>query len=59
MLVLTRHVGESILVGDDVEITVLEIRSGGKVRLGVKAPKHIEVDRREVRIQKEEEGRNA
>lgn len=47
MLVLSRKPKESIMIDDDVEIVVIEI-SGGKVRLGVNAPKHRKVDRREV-----------
>lgn len=47
MLVLTRHRNESIYIGDDVVITVVEIR-GDKVRLGVEAPKSVPVHRQEV-----------
>lgn len=47
MLILTRKVGESLLIGDDVEITVLSIR-GSQVKLGVKAPKEIAVHREEI-----------
>ena len=47
MLVLNRKVGEKIVVGDDVEITVVDIHSD-KVVLGVTAPKEIPVHRREV-----------
>ena len=47
MLVLSRHRDESIMIGDDVVITVVDIR-GDKVRLGVEAPKEIPVHRREV-----------
>lgn len=47
MLILTRKIGESLLIGDDVEITVLSIR-GGQVKLGVKAPKEISVHREEI-----------
>lgn len=47
MLVLSRHVDESLIIGDDVEIVVVEIR-GDKVRLGVKAPREVSVHRREV-----------
>ena len=46
MLILTRKIGESLLIGDDVEITVLSIR-GSQVKLGVKAPKEISVHREE------------
>ena len=47
MLILTRKIGESLLIGDDVEITVLSIR-GSQVKLGVKAPKEIAVHREEI-----------
>ncbi|MBL7106192.1 MAG: carbon storage regulator CsrA [Phycisphaerae bacterium] len=47
MLVLSRRKDESIMIGDDVEITIVDIR-GDKVRLGITAPKTIPVHRREV-----------
>jgi len=47
MLVLSRQKDESIMVGDDVEITIVDVR-GDKVRLGITAPKDIPVHRREV-----------
>jgi carbon storage regulator len=47
MLVLSRHRGEAIVIGDDVTITIVEIR-GDKVRLGVEAPKEVSVHRQEV-----------
>jgi carbon storage regulator len=47
MLVLSRQRDESIIIGDDIEITVVDIR-GDKVRLGVSAPKEISVHRKEV-----------
>lgn len=47
MLILTRKIGESLLVGDDVEITVLSIR-GNQVKLGVNAPKEISIHREEI-----------
>lgn len=47
MLVLTRRPGESVMVGDDVTITVLEVR-GDVVRLGIQAPRSIQVHREEV-----------
>lgn len=48
MLVLTRKVEESILIGDDVEIMVLGV-SGDKVRIGITAPREVEVFRKEVK----------
>ncbi len=47
MLVLSRQKDESIMVGDDVEITIVDVR-GDKVRLGITAPKAIPVHRKEV-----------
>ncbi len=47
MLVLTRKVNQSIMIGDEIEIVVLEVR-GEQVRLGIRAPKHVEVHRKEV-----------
>ncbi len=56
MLVLSRHRNEVITIGDDVEIKVLEIR-GDKVRIGISAPRHIEVHRQEVKEAIERYGR--
>ena len=47
MLILTRKIGESFIIGDDVEITVLSVR-GNQVKLGVNAPKEIAVHRQEI-----------
>ena len=47
MLVLSRQKDESIMIGDDVEITIVDVR-GDKVRLGITAPKEIPVHRMEV-----------
>jgi carbon storage regulator len=52
MLVLSRKVNESIMIGDDVEIVVLSIR-GDQVRIGVAAPIEVVVDRHEVAEQKQ------
>ena len=51
MLVLTREVDETILIGDDIAIMVLSIR-GTQVRLGIDAPRHVSIDRGEVRERK-------
>jgi len=47
MLVLERQVGESIRIGDNVRVEVVRVK-GGRVKLGIEAPKHIEVHRSEV-----------
>ena len=56
MLALTRKKGESLLLNNDIEVTVLEIR-GDQVKIGVKAPREVPVYRKEVylQIQKENE----
>ena len=54
MLILTRHLDESIVIGDDVVVTVVGVR-GVAVRLGVSAPRRVEVDRQEVRARKRQE----
>ncbi len=47
MLILTRRIGETVVIGDDVDITVLGVK-GNQVRLGVKAPKEVSVHREEI-----------
>ena len=61
MLILTRRVGETLMVGDNVTVTVLGVK-GNQVRIGVNAPKDVAVHREEIydRIQKEQsEGKTA
>jgi carbon storage regulator len=60
MLILTRRVGETLMVGDDVTVTVLGVK-GNQVRIGVNAPKDVAVHREEIydRIRKENEGGDA
>lgn len=47
MLILTRRVGETIVIGDDVTVTVLGVK-GNQVRVGISAPKHVAVRREEI-----------
>jgi carbon storage regulator len=47
MLVLSRHRDETIMIGDDIELTIVDIR-GDKVRIGIKAPSAVPVHRKEV-----------
>jgi len=58
MLILTRRMGESLRINDDVSITVLGIK-GNQVRLGIDAPREVEVHREEIyqRIQAEKQNR--
>jgi carbon storage regulator len=58
MLVLSRHRDESIMIGDDVVITIVDIR-GDKVRLGIQAPMHVPVHRQEVYDAIQRENRKA
>ncbi|WP_028471132.1 carbon storage regulator CsrA [Neptunomonas japonica] len=57
MLILTRRVGETLMVGDEVTVTVLGVK-GNQVRIGVNAPKDVAVHREEIydRIQREKDG---
>ena len=47
MLILTRRVGETVVIGDDVDVTVLGVK-GNQVRIGVKAPRSVSVHREEI-----------
>lgn len=57
MLILTRRVGESVMIGEDVTITVLGVK-GNQVRVGINAPKNVAVHREEIyqRIKLERQG---
>lgn len=54
MLILTRRIGESLMIGDEVTMTVLGVK-GNQVRLGVEAPKNVIVDRKEIRQRRDAE----
>lgn len=58
MLILSRKKDESIIIDDNIEIKVIGIEDG-KVRLGISAPKNIEIHRREVYLQIQEENKKA
>lgn len=58
MLVLTRRPGESIMIGDDIVVTVLDVR-GDVVRVGIKAPRSVQVHREEVYLELQKANREA
>lgn len=57
MLILTRRVGETVMIGDDVTVTMLGV-NGNQVRVGINAPKNVAVHREEIyeRIRREQQG---
>jgi len=58
LLILTRKVGESIAIGDDIQIYVVDIK-GSQVKLGIKAPYDVKVHREEIYLKIQEENRLA
>lgn len=58
MLILTRRIGESVVIGDDVSVTVLGVK-GNQVRLGVNAPRDVSVHREEIYAKIQREGEAA
>jgi carbon storage regulator len=59
MLVLTRRINESIVINGDIVLTVLEVGRNGQVRLGIDAPRHYQIYRRELWLEIEQENRTA
>ncbi len=59
MLILTRKVGETLIIGDDITVTICAVKNS-QVRVGIKAPKDVDIHREEIyeRIQKEKEEMN-
>lgn len=58
MLILTRKVGESVAIGDDIQISIVEIK-GTQVKLGIRAPREVSVHRQEIYLKIQEENRRA
>jgi carbon storage regulator len=58
LLILTRRVGESVMIGDDIIVTVVEVR-GDSIRLGIQAPRSVDVHREEVHRELTESNRAA
>lgn len=58
MLILTRRIGETVVIGDEVTVTVLRVK-GNQVRLGVNAPKSVSVQREEIFLRIKHEGAEA
>ncbi len=58
MLALARKINQSIMIGNDVEITLLEIK-GDQIKIGIKAPKNVPIYRKEIYAQIQEENKSA
>lgn len=58
MLILTRKVGESVAIGDDIQVSVVEIK-GSQVKLGIRAPREVSVHREEIFLKIQEENMRA
>lgn len=54
MLILTRRPGETLKIGDNIEVTVMEV-NGNQVRIGINAPRNVAIDRQEIRVRKDAE----
>ena len=58
MLVLTRKINESIMIGNDIEITILAV-DGEQIKIGINAPKNVDIHRKEVYLSIQEENNEA
>lgn len=58
MLVLTRKTGESIQIGNDIELTVISVK-GDQIKIGINAPKNVEIHRKEIFLEIQQENENA
>lgn len=58
MLVLTRKLNESIMIGDDIEITILSVE-GEQIKLGINAPKNVDIHRKEIYLSIQQENNEA
>ncbi|MDM5210240.1 carbon storage regulator CsrA [Peribacillus sp. NJ4] len=58
MLVLTRKLNESIMIGDDIEITILSVE-GEQIKLGINAPKNVDIHRKEIYLSIQQENSEA
>ena len=58
MLALARKVNESIVIGNDIEVTILEIK-GDQIKIGIDAPKSVPIYRKEIYVQIQEENKKA
>lgn len=56
MLALTRKMGESLMIGNDVEITIIEVK-GNQVKIGIRAPKSVPIYRKEIYLQIQEDNK--
>ncbi|MDX1796357.1 MAG: carbon storage regulator CsrA [Hydrogenovibrio sp.] len=54
MLVLTRRVGETLIIGDNIKLTIVGVKSG-QVRVGIDAPKDVQIQREELLLRKQDE----
>ena len=59
MLVLTRRIDEVIMIDDEISITIVGVLPGGKVRLGINAPKSVKVNRKEIYDLQRKQAQNA